>query len=113
MKAKIRVELSGLKTEIRSICSGFSRVCASCVVLGIMYGINARAVCVLGGGTKEATGAGGVTAAPEGGRGPSGSGRGAPQARGEEERRGREKAKGRIPQKTGDIADVILDTQLT
>lgn len=56
---------------------------------------------VLGGSTKEATGAGGVTATPEGGRGTSGSGGGAPQARGEEERRGREEAKGRIPPKTG------------
>lgn len=51
---------------------------------------------VLGGGTKEAAGTGGVTAAPKGGRGTSGSGGGASPDRGEEERRGREKAKGRI-----------------
>lgn len=68
---------------------------------------------MLGGGTKEATGAGGVAAAPEGGRGPSGSGGGAPQAGGREERRGREETKGRIPQKTGDISDIVLDMLLT
>lgn len=68
---------------------------------------------MLGGGTKEAKGTGGVTAAPEGGRRTSGSGGGTPQARGEKERRGREKTKGRISQKTGDISDFMLNIQLT